>query len=265
MRFLGPITHIAKVYKDAIEEINNGYAGDSFVLNDKTNRIDNYDVALNSGYYFKNDIYKLVEQVSEEIKNNPHNINFSRVLAYKNSTVDLLNKNIRKYIYGEYSRQFEKGEIVISKGGFTLNKQPIIHNGKILKVEETMDVVGPFNIPCLSIKFKDLITAANIVVVKDTTSAQDRYNSIKNELLGKAERDSRQWVHYYSFLEKFAYFDYAYAVNTYKAQGQTLNNVYVIESEIMGVKPLTLKQKFQALYVAMTRASENLYIYNKNY
>jgi hypothetical protein len=48
-------------------------------------------------------------------------------------------------------------------------------------------------------------------------------------------------------------------------QGQTLNNVYVCEGEVMGVGPLTWKQKFQALYVAMTRAKEKLYIYNKEF
>jgi superfamily I DNA/RNA helicase len=73
------------------------------------------------------------------------------------------------------------------------------------------------------------------------------------------------WHRYYAFTEQFAVFDYCYAVNLYKAQGQTLNNVYVCEGEVMSVKPLTWKQKFQALYVAMTRAKEKLFIYNKEF
>ncbi len=128
-----------------------------------------------------------------------------------------------------------------------------------------MDMIGPYSIPCLSVKFKDFHTDTNMVVVRDTEEALTRYNDLKNEFLSRAQYDSRQWVFYYKFVDSFAYFDYAYSVNTYKAQGQTLHNVYVMESEIMDVKPLTLKQKFQALYVAMTRASKNLYIYNKNY
>jgi ATP-dependent exoDNAse (exonuclease V) alpha subunit len=266
MRFLGPIADLSKVYKDAIEEINEGYAGNMYALNDATNRVDKFDSTIQSGYYFKNNIYELVEQVSDEIKNNPNEINFSRVLAYKNETIDILNKSIREYIYGKNLKQFEKGEIVISKGGFTVNKVPIIHNGKILKVENTMDVMGPYEIPCLSVKFKDFDALnANVVVVKDEDGALRKYHNIKNKLAENARRDPRQWVYYYNFIDSFAYFDYAYSVNTYKAQGQTLRNVYVIENEIMGVKPLSLKQKFQALYVAMTRASKNLYIYNKHY
>ncbi len=265
MRFLGPITNIAKVYREAIEEINEGYAGNAFILNLETNRKDCYDSNLDSGYYFKNNIYDLIAQVGEEIKNNPDNLNFSRVLAYKNATVDILNKSIRKYIYGEQLKQFEEGEIVISKGGFTVKKQPVLYNGQILKVEKTMECLGPHDVPCLSIQFKDFVTTTNIVVVREDTESLSKYHEIRNELLRRATADSRQWVFYYNFIDSFAYFDYAYAVNTYKAQGQTLNNVYVIENEIMSVKPLTLKQKFQALYVAMTRASKNLYIYNKEY
>ena len=217
MRFLGPISNIAKIYKGAIEEINEGYGGDAYILNSKTNRKDDYDSTLQSGYYFKNNIYELVEQVSDEIKNNPDNLNFSRVLAYKNATIDLLNKNIRQYIYGEYLDQFEFGEIVISRGGFTVDRNPIIHNGKILKVENIMSIMGPYSIPCLSVKFKDFNTNANIVVVRDTEEALNRYNSLKSELLGRAQQDPRQWVFYYKFIDSFAYFDYAYSVNTYKA------------------------------------------------
>lgn len=44
----------------------------------------------------------------------------------------------------------------------------------------------------------------------------------------------------------------------------TLTNVYVCEGEIMDVKPIEWQQRFQALYVAMTRARKKLVIYNKH-
>lgn len=265
MRFLGPIADVTKVYRDAIDDINSGYGSTAYVLNEKTNREDRFDASLNSGYYFQNNIYELIDQVAHEIKDNPKDLNFSRVLAYKNATIDILNKNIRMNIYGDNLNQFEKGEIVISKGGFAANKMPVIHNGKLLKVKDFREVIGPYDIPCLSMEFHDLHTTANIVTVKEDKSSLERYYSMKNRLAEKARFDPKQWIHYYNFMDSFAYFDYAYSVNTYKAQGQTLKNVYVIENEIMGVKPLTLKQKYQALYVAMTRASKNLYIYNRDY
>ena len=265
MRFTGPIDDLVGIYRKEITDINHGYAGNRYALNEKTNRKSVYDAELQSGYAFNNDIYALVEQAASEIRDNPENINFSRVLGFKNATIDLVNKEIRKYIYGNHCNQFEQGEIVISRGGFSVDKSPIIHNGKILKIEDFCDIPGPYGVPCLSMKFKDYNTKENVVIVKSNTEALNIYNSLKNKYLENAKRDPKQWVNYYNFIDSFAYFDYAYSVNAYRSQGQTLNNVYVLENEIMSVKPLSLKQKFQALYVAMTRASKNLYIYNKEF
>ena len=50
-----------------------------------------------------------------------------------------------------------------------------------------------------------------------------------------------------------------------RAQGATLNNAYILEGEVMNVKPLSWKQKFQALYVALTRPKKNLVIHNKEF
>ena len=265
MRFTGPIGDLVKVYRDQIADINNGYAGDRYALNHKTNRKSKYDSTLQSGYSFNNNIYEIIEQAASDIKDNPDNINFTRVLGFKNATVDLVNKEIRQYIYGTYRNQFEKGEILISRGGFSIGKQAIINNGAVLQVEDTQDIIGPYDIPCLSVKFKNFNTDYNIVIVKSNKEATKIYNDLKTKHAEYAKKDPKQWAHYYKFVDSFAYFDYAYSVGCYRAQGQTLNNVYVLENEIMEVKPLTLKQKFQALYVAMTRASKNLYIYNKDF
>jgi len=267
MRFKGPISEIADLYRKEINNINLGYSGDSYILNTVTNRQDKVSTSLNTGYYFKNDIHSLIAQVADEIKQNPDDLNFSRMLAYKNSTIAILNKEVRKYIYGVKSEQFEDKEILLSKGGYSFNNVSIIHNGKLLRVAGILPITGAYNIPCYSLKFKDFIPHNNIVipVVRDSKYATDRYNSIKTELANNAKRDPRQWPAYYDFINSFAYFDYAYSTSIYKAQGQTLTNAYVMEGEIMGVKPLSLKQKFQALYVAMTRPKNNLYIYNKSY
>ena len=267
MRFTGPIMELSNVYRNAIKEINGGFAGNPFALNEGTARIDSIDEKLNTGYYFKGDIYKLIKQVGDEIKANPDDINFSRMLAYKNDTVRILNEHVRKYIYGDNPRQFELGEILISNGGFTKEQIPILNNGKLLKVEDTMSIEGPYGIPCLSLKFKDFNkhSTVTIPVVEDSKSARNRYDNIKKKLFNYAMSDPKQWYNYYKFIDSFAYFDYAYSVSLYKSQGQSITNVYIMEGEVMNVKPLNLKQKYQALYVAVTRARKNVYIYNKNY
>jgi len=267
MRFTGPISKVADIYKAAIKELNDGYVGNKFALNEGTSRRDNWDTTLDSGYKFMNNVYALIEQVSDEIKQNPHSISISRMLAFKNSTVALLNNAVRKNIYGKVSFQFEHNETVISNGGFTYKDIPVIFNGELLKVEGIKEIIGPYEIPCLSMKFQGFVgdSAIIIPVVQNYPSALQKYAKIKNDLRSYALQDKRQWGTYYKFIDSFAYFDYCSAINAYKAQGQTLENVYVFEGEIMNVKPLTLKQKYQALYVSMTRATKSLYIYNKDY
>lgn len=267
MRFTGPIATLSSVYKDAITHINNGYSGNIYALNEGTNRINSWDSNLNSGYKFMNNVHDLVAQVADEIKLHPNNMNFSRMLAFKNNSVNILNTAVRDNIYGKTKDQFEENEIIICNEGYSINNKSIIYNGQILEVSNVKEIIGPHDIPCLSLKFKDFrpINDVTIPVVQNTPEALKKYALIKNNLRANALRDPKQWGHYHKFNNSFAYFSYAYSVSLYKAQGQTLNNVYVFEGEVMGVKPLTLKQKYQALYVAMTRATNALYIYNKDY
>lgn len=267
MRFIGPISNLATIYKNAIKDMNDGFAGDTYALNNSTNRQDNWDSSLNSGFKFTNDIYNIIEKVADEIISHPDNLNYSRILAFKNETVNLLNSSVRDKIYGANKLQFEHNEIVISKGGFSFNKHSIIYNGELMRIEDTMPILGPYAVPCLSLKFQKFRPSNNVVipVVEQSPSGLRKYGVIKQRLYNNALRDPRQWVYYYKFIDSFAYFDYAYSLNSYKAQGQTLKNVYVMEGEIMAVKPLSLKQKFQAIYVSVTRATDAVYIYNKNY
>jgi hypothetical protein len=268
MRFSGYIIDIATVYRNAIKEINDGFAGNPFVLNEITNREDKIDTVTNTGYTFRNNIYEIIDEAADEIMNNPDNINYTRLLAYKNETVRLINKSIRKKIYRGTAAQFEKGEIIISNGGFSIDKSPIINNGMILKVIDAVEMPGPYGIDCISLKIKginEFDRKMNIPVVSDRKGAISKYNAIKSKLASYAKRDPSQWPAYFKFIESFAYFDYAYSTTLYRAQGQSINNVYVMEGEVMGVKPLNLKQKYQALYVAVTRAREKVHIYNKNY
>jgi hypothetical protein len=266
MRFTGYIADLSSVYRDAIKQLNAGYASTINILNEKTNRADKWDTFSETGYKFENSIYALLDKAADEIKQNPNDINYSRILAFKNHSVNIINTNIRDRIYGEKRQQFEHNEILISNGGYAYKNMPIIYNGKLFNVEDTVKISGPYDVPCLSVKFKNFRPANNVVIpVVDEERGLQKWTEIRDKLLKNAKNDPRQWIYYYKFLDSFATFDYAYAMNTYKSQGQTLKNVYVLEGEIMDVKPLTLKQKFQALYVAMTRATDAVYVYNKNY
>jgi hypothetical protein len=50
----------------------------------------------------------------------------------------------------------------------------------------------------------------------------------------------------------------------HKAQGSTINHVFIIEDDILEVKLTTTKEKLQSINVGISRAS-TAYIYNKIY
>ncbi len=272
LRFKGPIDILSKTFKQELININKEEYFDKYILNSFTQREDNYDETLKSGYRFKSNVQEILEQAAEDFKENPNNINYSRILAFKNVSVDILNREIRKLIYGQNTEQFETNEIIIANNTIypTFNGKinihtPLIYNGLILEIESFIEDIGPGGIPCLLLKFvgRTISTPIRVVRTDDNGEAMDKYNKIKNELKMKALKDNKQWAIFKLFENNYLQYNYAYALNLYRAQGSTLKNVYILDGEVMKVKPLTWKQKFQALYVAMTRPTHNLTFYSK--
>jgi ATP-dependent exoDNAse (exonuclease V) alpha subunit len=58
---------------------------------------------------------------------------------------------------------------------------------------------------------------------------------------------------------------HSYAASIHKAQGSTINHVFIIEDDILEVKLTTTKEKLQSINVGISRASYRAYIYNKIY
>lgn len=273
MRFQGPIADIAYIYKHEINRINNGLVPDKWALNVGTSRQDN--VIDGTGYTFTNNAAKMLESAAKDIAANPTDMSCARVLAFRNDVVKQANERIRGYLYGDNLKQFEQNEVLICDGGYTVRGnhgvEPVLYNGQLIQIESYKPAIGPYEIPCLLVKPRNFETILPIYVV-DSIYGKDKYNDKKNALYYRAKNSTvgsqiakANWAAYYNFIASFADFDYAYSLNLYKAQGQTINNVYVCEGEVMSVQPLTMKQKYQALYVAMTRAKNNLVIFNQDF
>lgn len=260
MRFGGDIGDISVKMRKEIENINNEIDFNPYMLDDEFITSPTH-MTDGKGYRFENDIYTVVKAAAREIDAHSDNINHARILAYTNNSVRLLNDGIREYIYGKHAGQFEFNEIVISNGGYVHNQNPLIHNGQILRVIDQEDGIGEEGVPVKILQFKNDFKV-NVPVVANTPEAQAIYKAKLAEKY-KMAKEYNQWRQYRAFQDSFAWFDYAYATTLHKAQGMTLNKVYVLEGEIMNMKKLSWKQKLQALYVAMTRAKDQLVIYNR--
>lgn len=261
-RFEGPIGELAVRIREEIRKINHDEPFNKYVIDDEYGRTD--VIRNGTGFRFENDIHKLVNIVAGEIAKHRGDKEHARILAYKNSTIKLLNNSVRQSIYGDSSKQFEYGEVIICNGGFSCGKIPVLYNGQVLVVDDSTIALGPYEVPCVFLKLNGIPSPpTGIPVVLNTPEAMAIYE-IKRAESYKLGTEFGQWGQYNMFLQSFARFDYAYATSLYKAQGMSLNKVYVCEGEIMDVKPIEWRQRFQALYVAMTRARKELTIYNKN-
>ncbi len=271
MRYAGPIHDLAEHFRNELQKINEGDAFDKWILNSKTERKANYDTTLKSGYSFTSDINELMEAAADDFKQSLGNNTHARVLAFKNESIKVVNEGIRKRLHGKNSKQFEENELVIANSNYRVPglQAPFIHNGKVLSVDSYVLEDGPRGIPCAKLKFKKFNNYRDhpiyVVTRDDDGAAMHMYYEHLNRLKSVAYKNQGALKDYHKFVGQFAYFDYAYAVNLYRAQGATLENAYVLEGEVTNVKPLSWKQKFQALYVAMTRPRKNLMIHNKEF
>jgi len=214
-RFEGPIGELAVRIRHEIGNINKDLPFNKYILDEEYGRQD--CMRGDTGYRFMNNIHTTVDRAAADIMNNSGDKNHTRILAYKNSTIELLNAGVRERIYGSKAHQFERREIVICRGGFSVNRTPVIHNGKISVVTGVSYQLGPFGIPCAFLALDNVpTTATGIPVVMNTVEAQTAYETIRIQRYKEA-KEFGQWSRYHQFLQSFAVFDYAYATSLYKA------------------------------------------------
>lgn len=265
MRFTGPLYDICGFVRAEIIKIREGAIPSLNVLNIRTDRVSLINDS-GSGYIFINNMATLLKSAIRRFKAGKGS-DYARVVAYRNKTIQSVNRYIRKGLYGEDSKQFEFGELLINNGGYSIKKgrktKQIISNGSVFEVESAINVFGPYNIPCVHLKFKDKRFEYPILVV--ATAGEREYEAILESLKKKAKDQSGLWRDYFNFKDSFAYFSYSYAVSSHKVQGSSIKHVYVLEDDIYSVRPIESKEKLQSLYVSLSRASFRAYIYNKNF
>jgi hypothetical protein len=95
------------------------------------------------------------------------------------------------------------------------------------------------------------------------TEGEDRYSNTLKDLPALQKKTHSCGETYLHSKSLFAYFNYSYAAS-HKAQGSTINHVFIIEDDILEVKLTTTKEKLQSINVGISRAYR-AYIYNKIY
>lgn len=244
-----------------ISKLNNEGEGATFInLNDKLQR-KNFSSLLKNYFCSKN------------FEIDP---DYVKIIAWRNSTVDLMNNLVRKLVFGDIALS-EK----ILKDDRLIANTPIIDGDEIIFNTNEEFIVMDYTIK--EYKYKDILgesilkyydtkvyflninnkkVTQNIKILHE--ESQYEFNNIANNLKRKAIQGKGTkilWVNYYNFLRKFADVKFSYAITAHKSQGSTYKNVFIMEDDIEINHKIYERNRIK--YTAYTRASNKIYILKK--
>ena len=93
--------------------------------------------------------------------------------------------------------------------------------------------------------------------VVSSNKTNKNYNIYKKLLIECEEMDNDtrgKWINLFNEM------NYGYSINIYNSQGSTYDEVFIYLNDIINLKPVNLKDKYKALYTAMTRAKNKVHI-----
>jgi len=207
---------------------------------------------------------------SEAYKNS---LDYVKVIAWTNDTVNRYNRAIRNYIFGEKLGMIIPGDNLIADSPiFERDKKTIaiITNSEmtVTGVELDVEKIGD---DCLIKYYKAHVRVFDNPRYNQYVLRIVHEESLKNygELLKLQANMARSypkgshiaktaWRDYYDFIKSWAQVKYSYCITAHKAQGSTYNTACVLEYDIRK-NPLEYERN-RIMYTSFTRPSKRLYV-----
>lgn len=210
-----------------------------------------------AGLHVLESIDDMLLGIAEAVAADPARAYEHRVLTYKNVDVANYNKLVRDLVLQEKATEaFVPGEYVIL--GETCAAG---YNAEILRVDEILEATPNPVYPHLTDYLVNFENGHTLRVLSPTDQViiEDIRLQLKATLKQARERKHGEAIKQaYGALEYLDYnwtkINYTYATTVHKSQGQTIPNVYVDTPALSKAS-----NKRALLYVAFSRASENLY------
>ena len=199
--------------------------------------------------------------------------NYAKVIAWRNVTVDKVNRIIRQIIFGDHlDKIVENEKLVVKKPIMDGSTDIIIFNtSEELSVKEFSITTDSFNAVEGKVKLKyydTIVTAFDIegkeydrsIMILHEDSQRD-FDIISNAFKKKAietKGHNGAWNKYYQFTRIFANVAYNYSITCHQSQGGTYQNVFVMEDDID--LNSDIYEKNRILYTSYSRPSDHLFI-----
>lgn len=194
---------------------------------------------------------KTILSFVKQFKDNEHSI----ITAYRNKTVNRINKKIRKELWGvEAKNTYLTGDRIIMNNQFAPGMETLAYNGQEFIIKEVSYGMVR-GVECFMLKVEDWLELP-IPTVEGKKEFFRTLYELKNEA-----RKTKKWQRYMSFVSEFADVVYGYCVTNYKVQGSTYKTIYVDVKDVLSITAISDKRKLQALYVGFSRPTNNLAIF----
>lgn len=211
-------------------------------------------------------------------ENSAQDPNYCRALAWRNKTVEGLNQYIREHIQGHDAPRFVVGERLLAGEHYGIKDavgraKPLFSASAEMEVLEIAEgTSGDWRTWFLHVVMLDGEGLTHTIPVLHEDELKRFEAEQKKVKQGALKGDKHLWDRYFENRKTFAWVDYAYAMTVHKSQGSTFSNVFIDMGDIMAnnskahvVWPSAEKQlvyeRNQLLYVAITRASQRIFIF----
>lgn len=208
-----------------------------------------------------------------DIVKNPEDALKNRIVAYTNYVVDCFNEVIRKNVYNT-NEQFVIGELLVLQQALIQNDTTIFSNGEIVKVLDIQEKYQNFyfnysndscNVKYYKLKVLSLdtdeINFINIIDSNDTDfSFKMHVEASRLKDVKRKERFAKLGLYWKDWWENKNFFIEVkpiFASTVHKSQGISVNNCFVYQQDFD--KSSSDENYYQLLYVAVTRAKQNVY------
>lgn len=218
-----------------------------------------YGVDLRSDNDGSEGVWKLsmdtfLARVLEDARNGKFSdVDNTKVIAWRNATVDRYNSEIRKVLFGEKPDLFEIGEKLVA-----VEPCYSFDDSLLLSTDEEATVVGistsrhsthpEFRAIDLTVRNSEGVNM--VLTILHPESFQD-YQSKLNAKRVLARSNGQFWPEYWALDAIFHKVRYAYALTTHRVQGSTLNVAYVDFGDILANK--NREEALKCLYTASSR------------
>lgn len=187
-------------------------------------------------------------------------VNHTKVIAWRNVTVDKYNKLARAVIFGSEAETWLPTDRLIVTGPCKDLEDNKIANtddeGEVLRAAPGWHpLAGDVKIWNLTVSFDGGRTVSLRALHED---GQAQYDKRVEELASAARADKRRWKAFWEYKEMFHGVRHAYALTAHRSQGSTYEAVFVDAGDILINK--NRQEAFRCLYVACTRAKKRLVI-----